>query len=282
MLPSITHTQKVTGEMRSFLRELRKRVPIAIVGGSDLSKIKEQMGADGTAYGSLTFTRSFSHTRPVLENADYVFSENGLEAYKHGELLAVQSIKTHLGEEHLKRMINWFLRYIADLDIPVKRGTFVEFRNGMLNVSPIGRNCSQEEREAFFAYDKVSFNSTSAHCFLCCVPPTHTHVHSETTCGSQEHHVREVMVEKARAEFADLDLTFSIGGQISFDVFPRGWDKTYALRFLDEYDEVYFFGDRTQEEGNDYEIAHSPRVKQSFTVASPEDTMQKLTALFLQ
>lgn len=35
------------------------------------------------------------------------------------------------------------------------RGTFIEFRNGMLNVSPIGRNCTQEERIAFFEYDKV-------------------------------------------------------------------------------------------------------------------------------
>ena len=29
----------------------------------------------------------------------------------------------------------------------------------MLNVSPIGRNCSQEEREEFEKYDKVSFRS---------------------------------------------------------------------------------------------------------------------------
>ena len=46
------------------------------------------------------------------------------------------------------------LHYIADLDIPIKRGTFVEFRNGMLNVSPIGRNCSQEERDEFERFDK--------------------------------------------------------------------------------------------------------------------------------
>ena len=36
------------------------------------------------------------------------------------------------------------------------RGTFVEFRMGMLNVSPIGRNCSQEERDEFERYDKVT------------------------------------------------------------------------------------------------------------------------------
>lgn len=42
---------------------------------------------------------------------------------------------------HAQEFINFVLHYIADLDIPIKRGTFIEFRNGMLNVSPIGRNC---------------------------------------------------------------------------------------------------------------------------------------------
>ena len=37
------------------------------------------------------------------------------------------------------------------------------------------------------------------------------------------------MVDRLRKEFADYDLTFSIGGQISFDVFPRGWDKVILL-----------------------------------------------------
>ncbi len=52
-----------------------------------------------------------------------------------------------------QELINFCLHYIADLDLPVKRGTFIEFRNGMLNVSPIGRNCSQEERDEFERYD---------------------------------------------------------------------------------------------------------------------------------
>ena len=33
------------------------------------------------------------------------------------------------------------------------RGTFIEFRNGMINVSPVGRNASTEERNQFEAYD---------------------------------------------------------------------------------------------------------------------------------
>ena len=53
----------------------------------------------------------------------------------------------------LQEVINFILHYVADLDIPIKRGTFLEFRNGMLNVSPIGRNCSQEERDDFEKFD---------------------------------------------------------------------------------------------------------------------------------
>ncbi len=48
-------------------------------------------------------------------------------------------------------------------------------------------------------------------------------------------------------KFADYGLTFSIGGQISFDIFPNGWDKTFCLRHVaDEgFDEIHFFGDKT-------------------------------------
>ena len=163
---------------------------------------------------------------------DYVFAENGLVAYKAGELLEVQSLKKLLGEDNLKKLINFVLRYVADLDIPIKRGTFIEFRNGMLNVSPIGRNCSQEERDEFEKYDEGAG-------------------------------VRKAMVAALQKEFADLDLTYSIGGQISFDVFPKGWDKTYCLRFVeaDGFDDIHFFGDKTFPGGNDHEIFESEKTK---------------------
>lgn len=81
--------------------------------------------------------------------------ENGLVAYKDGNLIGKQSIATFLGEDNIKEVVNFALRYIADLDIPIKRGTFVEFRAGMLNISPIGRNCSREERNQYEVLDLV-------------------------------------------------------------------------------------------------------------------------------
>ncbi|KAL7125820.1 hypothetical protein ABFS83_14G141600 [Erythranthe nasuta] len=229
---TLTAPRKVsTPQMLEFMRELRKVVTIGVVGGSDLVKISEQLGAT------------------VTNDYDYVFAENGLVAYKDGKLIGTQSLKTHLGEEKLQEIINFVLHYIADLDIPIKRGTFIEFRSGMLNVSPIGRNCSQEERDEFEKYDKV-------------------------------HNIRPKMVSVLREKFAHFNLTFSIGGQISFDVFPQGWDKTYCLKYLEEFHEIHFFGDKTYEGGNDFEIYESKRTN-GHTVTSPEDTVKQCTTLFL-
>ena len=77
-----------------------------------------------------------------------------------------------MGEEKIQTFVNFCLHYMADLKLPKKRqvyipvmgdmrlccscrGTFIEFRNGLINVCPVGRNCTQEERMEFFDYDKV-------------------------------------------------------------------------------------------------------------------------------
>nr|A0A0U1WZ18.1 RecName: Full=Phosphomannomutase; Short=DoPMM [Dendrobium officinale]AHY34917.1 phosphomannomutase [Dendrobium officinale] len=221
----------ITPKMLEFMQDLRKVVTVGVVGGSDLVKISEQLG------------------KSVISDYDYVFAENGLVAYKNGELIGKQNFKSFLGEEKLKELINFTLHYIADLDIPIKRGTFIEFRSGMLNVSPIGRNCSQEERDEFEKYDKV-------------------------------HNIRSKMVSVLREKFKHLNLTFSIGGQISFDVFPQGWDKTYCLRYLEDFPEIHFFGDKTYKGGNDYEIYESERTV-GHTVTSPDDTAEQCKLHFL-
>ena len=65
----------------------------------------------------------------------------------------------------------------------------------------------------------------------------------------QKHNVREKFKSALQEEFKDSGLKFAIGGQISIDIFPIGWDKTYCLRFVeaDKYDTIHFFGDKTAE-----------------------------------
>ncbi|UYV79974.1 hypothetical protein LAZ67_18001244 [Cordylochernes scorpioides] len=67
--------------------------------------------------------------------------------------MCVQSMLSVLGEEKVQDLINFCLSYMSKLKLPVKRGNFIEFRTGLINVCPVGRSCSQAEREAFNAYD---------------------------------------------------------------------------------------------------------------------------------
>lgn len=46
------------------------------------------------------------------------------------------------------------LRYMSELELPAKRGTFVEFRTGLINVCPVGRSCSYDERLEFAKFDQ--------------------------------------------------------------------------------------------------------------------------------
>lgn len=222
----------ITKKVLDTLKELRKKVVIGFVGGSDLSKQFEQLGAT------------------VLADFDYCFSQNGLTAYKLGQELASQSFINWIGEKEYNELAKFILKYLSDLDLPKRRGTFLEFRTGMINVSPIGRNASTEERKEFEIYD-------------------------------QKHQIRANFVKALKKEFSHLELTYSIGGQISFDVFPTGWDKTYCLRHVkdENFKEIHFFGDKTFEGGNDWEIYEDPRTI-GHSVTSPDDTVRILKELF--
>ncbi|KAK7203276.1 eukaryotic phosphomannomutase [Myxozyma melibiosi] len=224
--------QTVSPEMLELLAKLRQKTAIGFVGGSDFVKQQEQLGEN------------------VLDIFDYCFSENGLTAYKLGEKLASQSFINWIGEEKYNKLVKFILRYLADLDLPKRRGTFVEFRNGMINVSPIGRNASNPERLEYEKFDLA-------------------------------HNVRANFVDALKKEFSDYGLTYSIGGQISFDVFPTGWDKTYCLQHVEAagYTTIHFFGDKSFKGGNDYEIYEDPRTI-GHAVNSPDDTMRILKETF--
>lgn len=62
---------------------------------------------------------------------------------------------------------------------------------------------------------------------------------------------RVALVKALQEKFPDYGLKYSIGGQISIDVFPIGWDKTYSLGILadEHFEEIHFFGDKTQKVG---------------------------------
>lgn len=220
--------QKMPDDIREMLNSLRKKYYIGFVGGSDIDKQVEQVGDD------------------CLDLFDYGFPENGLSFYKGSKLIKQKRFIDEVKENLYQEFVNFCLDYLSKVNLPFKRGNFIEFRNSMVNISPCGRNCTNDERKKFFEYDN-------------------------------KHHVREEMVRVLQEKFDKHNLQFSIGGQISIDVFPKGWDKTYCLTHVKDegIDQIYFFGDKTKVGGNDYEIFIDQRVNGE-TVLDPRDTIKKV------
>jgi len=222
--------QEITDDMQKFMaEEVMPRCSVGLVGGSDKAKIIEQLRGS-----------------QVVSQYDYFFSENGLVAYRAGELVAEQSILKKIGEQNLQNLINFALGYMAKLQLPAKRGTFVEFRTGLINLCPVGRSCSLEERQEFAKHD-------------------------------EEQGVRSAFKAELEKNFGHLGLQFAMGGQISIDCFPTGWDKTFCLQYVEGFghQEIHFFGDKTAAGGNDHEIFEDARTV-GHTVTGPEDTKLQL------
>ena len=101
-------------------------------------------------------TSQFVSFFTAIDKFDYVSAENGLTAYKLGKQFPSQSFINHVGEDKYKVLVNFILQiwtfpsngeappagYFTSDALTVDRGTFVEFRKGMINVSPIGRNAT--------------------------------------------------------------------------------------------------------------------------------------------
>jgi len=222
----------ITSWMIEDLKRYKTNVVYGIVSGSDYSKLREQLGEDG------------------LKLFDYLCCENGLVSYDgNGECIHENSMITFIGESMYQDIINCILYELSQIKIKCKRGTFIELRTGMINVSPIGRGCTQEERESFYLYD-------------------------------QEYRIRECLRERlfGYKEFQEMEI--SIGGQISIDIYPRGWNKTYCLSVIPikKYQNIYFFGDRMETGGNDYELSQDSRII-PISVLSPEDTIYQLSEI---
>ena len=222
-------------EFRELIQSLRKDYLIGVVGGSNIEKITYQLGDN------------------VLNDYDYVFPENGLIAYKDGKLIGKTDIYDRVEKDQLDIFLQFVKEYIDKLDLPVKRSKHIEVRTGMINISPIGRDCTYEERVEYHEYDKV-------------------------------HNIRKNMISVLNEKFPNLNLIHVIGGMISFDTYPKGWDKTYCLNYLSDIhiiSDIYFFGDKTEYGGNDYEIYNHSRVN-GHSVKTYKDTQQLLIDNFIK
>jgi len=97
----------------------------------------------------------------------------------------------------------------------------------MLNFSVVGRDCTQEQREDYFKWDKQT-------------------------------NERKNISNDIKSTWTKLDAV--IGGQISIDIYPKGNDKSQVLNIIEQErlvppSEYIFIGDGIENGGNDYPLA---------------------------
>ncbi len=205
------------------LRKLSEYSEIGIVTGSDYDYLIEQMNT------LIRFSelRYITHLLPCNGTKHYSPPRLPDDVYK---LVHETNMQEHLGVGCFRQLIMILCSQQEGVcyneKIPLT-GNFISYRGSMVNWSPIGRNATQKQRNQFIKLD----NSTS---------PT----------------LRIKELEKIKYKInlrCQKEVVVKLGGETSFDIFPKGWDKTYALNHFKDY-KCWFVGDRCGKNGNDKEI----------------------------
>ena len=206
----------------STLGLLADKSEIGIVNGSDFEYLSEQMD-----YVLNSHLRYRLHLLPCNGTKYYPPPKHSNDKY---ELLHSVNMKEEIGAEDFNSLMVSLIQIQSNFDLskfPLT-GHFIQYRDSMINWCPIGRNATKEDRKVFIEYDK-SFSPSFR----------------ERTIGSLSDRL-------ALKQISDK-ITIKLGGDTSFDIFPKGWDKTYALRHFKKR-KIWFVGDRCDIGGNDKEI----------------------------
>jgi len=231
--------QSMSKDFAEFFADFCKKNVVYLCTGSDWDKVREQVPPEVLNRCKGTFACSGNEYWDRRAEDVYVRGN-----YKSGRFSADTS--TSLFDPPPELLSD--LRYLLEgSEYPVKTSNHIEKRTGMINFSVVGRDCSQEQRKEYAAWDK-------------------------------EHREREKICSVLTKKYEQL--SFNIGGQISIDISPVGNDKSRAVKLIREWHEdakIHFFGDRLQPGENDYPVFKELTEKDSFNqVKNYEDTWQLL------
>jgi len=179
----------------------------------------------------------------LYNSCERVYQCSGAEVYDKDEVIFESSWEAPLS------LIQELRIKLKENKFGLRTGNHIEHRTGLVNFSIVGRNCTLGERKLYVKYD-------------------------------EENNDRKIIAEDLSVKFPDIE--FKVAGETGIDITPRGGDKSQILKDFDHYDQIYFFGDKTELGGNDYEIfkavKHLPCGK-SYTVEGWQDTWNILKSI---
>jgi phosphomannomutase len=169
----------------------------------------------------------------------YVYNCAGNEV-RSNELLVREKIWK--APKEIFHTLNYWL---AESKFPIRQGHHIEQRTGMINFSIVGRGASISDREIYVKWDTA-------------------------------HEERENIAAAINEKFEFI--TATVGGDTGIDIHPTGWDKGQIIVDFDmKYDNLYFFGDKMEQGGNDEPLAKI--IKNSYQVVDWRDTWKQLIHL---
>ena len=239
---TLTEARRPIGmPMIKALRELfdqNERAHIGVVTGSDLEYIKQQM-------------KPLIHKDYNLAREIHWLPCNGTKYYKlrgaEWDVINHIDMRHHLGEQKFNNLMRAIVEqqcHIADHKIPLT-GHFINYRGSMINWCPIGRNANPTQRSSFEDIDKTFSDQVT---------------------------LREQYLKRLKSSVRDETIICKLGGDTSFDVYPKGWDKTYCLKYFEGYNK-FFVGDRCEFNGNDSEI-YDKLSPYAWRTTDPENTIK--------
>lgn len=183
----------------------------------------------------------------IWKGAEYSFNCNGNDTYFKG----VHSFTNDwtLNEDAHE----WLSEQLSASGFPLRTGLHFEHRPGMCNFSIVGRNATLGERKLYVKWDK-------------------------------EHNERDYIAHNFNLLFPKLEA--KVGGETGIDISAKGADKSQVLNFLldKDYSSFHFFGDRMDQDGNDYPLANAildNDVGKCYYIKDYKDTWIRLKELCL-
>tara|TARA_B100000900_G_scaffold415592_1_gene446131 strand:- start:5495 stop:6307 length:813 start_codon:yes stop_codon:yes gene_type:complete len=216
---------------------------IGIVTGSGLDYLKEQCDI---MFEDLNFDHKLVHYFPC-NGTEYISYKNNSENF-----LYRMSMEKEIGSKKYRDIIyrlienqNRLKRKTYGKHIPLT-GNFIDCRGSMINWCPIGRNANHDERAIWKDLDN-------------------------------KHNIRNNLLDMYFRDPAYESVEVKLGGSTSFDIYPKGWDKSYVLKNFSDKDSIWFVGDKCSGSGNDKELFDAIALRsagKSFETNGPSNTIE--------
>ena len=151
----------------------------------------------------------------ICLNARRVYNCSGNDVWEKGENIRTNDWTLPKDTEE------WLAGFLKESKFVLRTGVHFEHRPGMCNFSIVGRNATLGERKLYAEYDKQN---------------------------NERNTIAKMLVE--RFKYVDA----KVGGETGIDIFPIGADKSQIVKDFDPTDELHFFGDAMEPQGNDYPL----------------------------